>query len=930
MFKPVASQVNFARLSEEILAYWQKSKIFEKSVDRRPADKPYSFYDGPPFVTGLPHYGTLLPSMAKDVIPRYQTMKGYRVRRVWGWDCHGLPIENKVEEKLGLKNRREILAFGINNFIDECRKYVEAASSEWPWYVDHIGRWVDMKYAYRTMDLTYMESVIWVFKQLYDKGLIYQGNRVSLFCPRCSTPISNFEIAMDNSYRLMEDPAVTIKFQIHPATAGSKFKNVGILAWTTTPWTLPANRALVVDKNEEYVLLETKGEKLILAHKRVKKVLSEKYQILAKFKGEKLLGLSYWPLYNFFPADEKDFKVYDFAGMVNMEEGTGVVHSAPGFGEIDTQMSKHHGLTMVSAVDDEGRLTKEVKPWAGIYVKKADPLIISELQQRGLLFRREKITHRHPFCYRCQTPLIYKAQESWFVDIQKLKPQLLKTNKKINWVPEHFKFGRFQKSVENAPDWCISRNRYWATVMPVWRCKKCRDLSVFGSIKEIEVVTGEKVTDLHRNGVDHLTFKCDKCKGTKKRIPEVLDCWMESGSMPYAQWHYPFENKEDFKRSYPADYIIEYVGQVRAWFYVMHVVANALTQSESFKNVVVTGVMAGVDGRKMSKSYRNYPDPRAMLEKYGGDALRLYFMGSSVMLGKDINITEGGEFEEQVKKILLPLWNSYRYLVTFAKIYKFKKSQISTNALDRWIITRINQFNQEVSKSLDQYRLPDAVKELRFLTEDLSNWYIRRSRERFNRGDKDALATLHWVLVQFCLIAAPIIPFVTEEIYRNLTGKESVHLADWPKQEKVDQKLLTDMVWVRKVCELGNAARKEAGIRTRQPLKKLTVNSKQLTVELTGLIQDELNVKKVVFIKDKGELKVELDTKITPELLEEGKTRDLIREIQALRKKACLSLKQKIEVAGSWFPANPKLIEDLKQKVLAKKLVKANKLHVRI
>jgi isoleucyl-tRNA synthetase len=735
---------------------------------------------------------------------------------------------------------------------------------------------------------------------------------------------------MDDSYALKEDLAVTIKFKVHPLAGGSRFKGAYILAWTTTPWTLPANRALVVDRKERYLMVESAGEKLILAKKRAKRVLSGGYAILDEFGGEKLTGLSYQPLYNFFPANDKEFQIYDFAGMVNMKEGTGIVHSAPGFGEIDTRMGKHYGLTMALTVDDEGRLTEEVKPWAGVEVKKADSLITAELKRRKLLFRAEKIVHRYPFCYRCQTPLIYKAQESWFVDVQKLKPKLLATNKKITWVPGHLKTGRFQKGIESAPDWCISRGRYWATVMPVWQCEQCQDLTVFGSIREIENATGQKVMDLHRNGVDHLTFICQKCGGVKKRIPEVLDCWMESGSMPFAQFHYPFENKEELKRSYPADYVIEYVPQVRAWFYVMHVVASALMQAEAFRNVVVTGTITGNDGRKMSKSYHNYPDPYAMIEKYGGDALRLYFMGSPVMLGKDISITRGEEFEEQVKKILLPFWNSYRYLRMFADLHEFGKSPAADNILDQWLTARINQFNHKVNKALGHYRIPQAVKEIQPMVEQLSNWYIRRSRERFNQGNRAALATLHWALRQLCLITAPIIPFITEEIYRNLTGEESVHLADWPKAKLGSEKILRQMEWVRKVCELGHAARKAAGIRVRQPLKQLQIINYELQIdpELVDLIKDELNVKGVVFKEGEGELKVELETRMTPALLEEGKTRDLVREIQELRKKAGLDLTKQIVVKGPWFPTRPELVNYLKRKVLAKRWEKASRLHV--
>lgn len=955
MFKPVSAKVNFPEIEEEILRFWKKNKIFEKSVEQRPKDKEFVFYDGPPFVTGLPHYGTLLSSIAKDVIPRYQTMKGNRVKRVWGWDCHGLPIENKVEKKIGLENRREILKFGINEFIEECKKYVEKTSPEWKWYVDHVGRWVDFDNAYRTMDLNYMETVIWVFKQVFDKGLVYQGLKTLLYCTRCGTPVSKFEIAMDDSYAMMQDPAVTIKFRLKEG----KFRDSFILAWTTTPWTLPSNRALVVDENEKYVKVKTEEEKesLILAKKRLELTLQQrKFKVLQEFEGKQLLGLSYEPLYTFFPANKKDFKVYHYKGMVNMEEGTGVVHSAPGFGEIDTEIGRHYGLTLMFAVDDEGKFVNQVKKWAGVHVKDADEKIVKDLEERSLLFDSQIITHRYPYCYRCETPLIYKTVKAWFVEIQKIKKKMLSLNKNINWVPVHFKEGRFDYTIREAPDWCVSRTRYWATVMPIWKCQKCKNLKVAGSVKEIEKLSGEKVTDLHRTGVDHLVFKCENCGGTMKRIPEVLDCWFESGSMPYAQRHYPFENKERFESTFPADFIVEYTGQLRAWFYYLHALSTALFKSHSFKNVVVTGVLAGTDGRKMSKSYGNYPDPKDVLQKYGGDALRLYLMGSVIMLGRDMNITGGEEIKDQIKTVLLPLWNSYKYFVTFANLNSWSAGQqvsrknysvaslsscqaVKLNILDRWIISRLNQFNQSFTKFMDVYQIVPATQLIRGFVDDLSRWYIRRSRDRFVKGDKETLQTLYSVLVQFCLVTAPIIPFTTEEIFKNLTSKESVHLQDWPKAGKIDQKLLEEMETVRKICELGHAERKRLKIKVRQPLAEITVTASPDVIahfsarsekdngglEAIRLIKDELNIKKVKFVEGE-KLEVVLNVRLTPALKAEGEARELVREIQALRKKRGCRLDEKIVVtAPSWT----KEFEDyIKQKTMALKIRKGKRLAI--
>jgi len=945
MFKSIKAKPDFPALEEKILDFWKKNKIFEKSIKQRSKNNQFVFYDGPPFVTGLPHYGHLLGSIAKDVIPRYVTMKGKRVPRVWGWDCHGLPVEEKTEKKLGLKNRRDIEKIGIDKFINECRKYVSKTSAEWNWYIDHIGRWVDMKNDYRTMDLKYMESVIWVFKQIYDKGLIYQGLKTLLYCTRCGTPVSKFEIAMDDSYAMMKDPAVTIKFKIKEGkfknTFIAKHQTVFILAWTTTPWTLPSNRALVVDKEEKYVQIKVDGQKdlLILSKKRLKISLAEKeFKILDEFKGEKLIGFRYEPLYTFFPSNKKDFKIYHYKNMVSMEEGTGVVHSAPGFGEIDTEMGKHFGLTLMFGVDNEGKFVDEVKKWAGVYVKDADDKIIDDLEKRNLLFKKEIIVHRYPYCYRCETPLIYKSVKAWFINIQKIKKKMMVLNKNINWVPNYLKKGRVDYTIQEAPDWCISRTRYWATVMPVWQCEKCGEIKVVGSIKEIEEnsVKKEKVLDLHRTGVDNIKFKCSKCGGLMSRIPEVLDVWFESGSMPYGQKHYPFENKLVFEKTFPADYISEYTGQIRAWFYYLHALSTVLFKSHSFKNVIVSGVMTGTDGRKMSKSYENFPDPKNLLQKHGGDALRLYLMGSVLMLGRDMNITDGEAVKEQVKTVLLPFWNSYRFLVTFANLHHWQSPSIPKtskpkNILDCWIASRLNQFNQSFSSFMDKYYLPQATHLIKGFVDDLSKWYIRRSRDRFIDGDKKALETLHKTLVTFSKIIAPIAPFITEEIYKNLTDKDSVHLQDWPiiNDKLIDKKLEAQMTLVQQICELGHSERKRSNIKVRQPLKQLSIINYQLSIndQLLSLIKEELNVKKVTVRSGKDELKVKLDTQITPALKAEGRARDLIRQIQSLRKKKSCRLDQQITVTA---PDWPEQFENyIKKKTLAKKLSKGKELSIK-
>jgi len=905
-FKKPPTKVSFPELEKEVIKFWKKNKIFEKSVDQRPEDNIYTFYDGPPFITGLPHHGNLLPGIAKDVIPRFWTMKGKRVRRVWGWDCHGLPTENKVEEKLGLKSKKDIKKIGISRYIKECYAYVQNVSQEWEWYIDRIGRWVDFKNSYKTMDLNYMETVIWIFARIYKKGLIYKGRRTSLFCPRCSTPLSNFEIAMDNSYEMVEDPAITIKFKL-------KDKPVFILAWTTTPWTLPGNLALAIDKNKKYVEVESKNERYLLAQARLKTVFGDKkYKTIDTFPGKKLIGLEYEPLYHFFKTDKKDYRIYH-ADFVSMEEGAGVVHIAPGFGEDDANFGKQIGLSIIDHVDEEGKITNQVPPFVGLFVKNADPKIIADLQNRNLLFKQEKIHHSYPFCYRCHTPLIYKTQVAWYLKIDKIRPKMLATNENINWVPSHLKHGRFKQGMEAAPDWCLSRSRYWASPIPVWECP-CGQRYVPGSIAEIEKLSGQKVTNLHKPDIDQITIKCQECGKEIHRVPEVLDCWFESGSMPYAERHYPFEDKKRFKKEFPADYIIEYIAQTRGWFYTLHVIANALFESQSFNNVIVTGVIMGDDGRKMSKLFKNFPDPKLVLEKYGGEALRLYFMSGVIMIGENMNISER-EIEDKVKSVLLPLWNCYKYLITYANLHQWtpsidSQSESADHVLDQWIAAKTNQFTREFEKWLKKYHLPNATRLVQPYIEDLSRWYIRQSRERFVSGDKNALQTLWQTLVQFTKTVAPLMPFISEYFWQNLVlpfnkkAPESVHLEFYPKANEPDKTLLEKMTLVREICELGNAQRRKAGIKTRQPLKRFEILNSKLGInaELVKLIKQELNIKEVEIQTGKGDLKAKLDIKLTPELKTEGEARELIRQVQILRRKKELALTDKITIQTPRWP----------------------------
>ena len=928
-FKNIPQNISFAALEEETIKFWKDRKIFEKSIKSRPEGDNYSFYDGPPFITGMPHHGHLLSSIAKDVIPRYWTMKGKRVRRVWGWDCHGLPAENKVEEQLGLKSKKDIEAIGIKKYIDTCYSYVQNVSQEWPWYIDHVGRWVDLDHAYKTMDLNYMESVMWLFSEIYKKDLIYKGNRISLYCPRCSTPLSNFEIAMDNSYKDVEDPAISIKFKLTN-------RDAYILAWTTTPWTLPANLALAVNKDELYSEIKVNNENLILAKTRIETVLSDQpFEIVKEFKGEELLGLTYEPLYQYFETTQNDYKIYH-ADFVSMTDGTGIVHIAPGFGEDDAALGKQNNLSIISHVDDEGKIIDKVTPFANLFVKKADPLVIADLKDRNLLFKKDLITHSYPFCYRCGTPLIYKSQIAWYLNVQKIKDQMRSTNQNINWVPEHIKNGRFGQGIETAPDWCLSRSRFWASPIPVWECD-CGQRYVPSSVAELEAKSGQKITNLHKPEIDEVTITCDKCGKKVHRVPEVIDCWFESGAMPYAQLHYPFENKEFFEKSFPADYIVEYIGQTRGWFYTLHVLSNTLFQSESFKNCIVTGTMMGNDGRKMSKLFKNYPDPKMVLQKYGGDAMRLYLMSSVIMIGENINLDEK-EFDNQVKNVLLPLWNSFKYFLTYANLHDWSPESTnseSKNPLDKWIQNKTNQLTANISENLEKYNIPEATRLIEPFVNDLSRWYIRQSRDRFVSGDKDALQTLWFVLIQFSLTTSPIIPFITEYFWQNLVVSidknkpESIHLEYYPTNKSVDQKIIDDMTLVQQICEQGNMIRKTKTISTRQPLAKLTVSTNQninLDQDLIDIIKNELNVKNIEIIKSKEALQIVLDTTLTPQLIAEGEARDLIRSIQNLRKEAKLDLQDKIKIYASNWPTN--FEADILTKTLAKSIEKSDSLKI--
>ena len=1139
---------------KEILKFWKENKIFEKTLAKDSPQGEFVFYDGPPFATGLPHYGSLLSSIAKDVFCRYKTMRGYHVRRRWGWDCHGLPIENMIEKRLGLKSKKDIEEMGVEKFNETCRSAVLETADAWKEYIERVGRWVEFDNAYMTMDNSFMESVWWALKQLWDKELIYEGRKVLMYCPRCETPLAKAEVAMDNSYKTVTEEAVTVKFKVKDHKKHGLPENTYLLAWTTTPWTLPGNVALAINQLLIYCKLNLKSkisnlknedkenEYIILAKERLS-ILSEPYDIVDEFSGEKLIGLEYEPLYNI-PAVKNSNKKAHYvvsADFVTTEDGTGIVHIAPMHGEDDYNVGVKYDLPIIPLLDQSGHYNDNAPEIVrGFYIKKGERYIKEDLEKRGLIFAKQSHTHSYPHCHRCETPLYYSALSSWFINIQKVKNRLVQLNEKINWQPEHLKHGRFLNIVEGAPDWNISRNRYWASPLPIWKCqqnlksnpsadgsnlksgkvscgkeiligsidelkkhtkksgnryfvmrhgegehnikdalnfsfenshkypltekgrkqvldgikelkkekidlilysdflrtketaflvaenldlgvenliadKRLRELdahffdekkiqeyrsyfkekeeefyknspngenlndlkrrvgdflyeidkkfrgknilivshagpiwmmfSVAGGLNEKESIvlrnkiriknndneiikTGEIkkldlcllphnknfTLDLHRPYIDEVELICSDCGGQTKRVPEVLDGWFESSSMPFAEYHYPFENKEQFEKRFPGDFVAEYIAQTRTWFYYMHAIASMLFGDISFKNVVSTGTILAEDGSKISKSKGNFTDPLLNMDKFGADALRYYLMAGPVMQAEDIKFSDN-ELKETHGKIINILWNSFKFYDLYKAEYDGKTSaRESENVLDRWILSLLDNLIVEVSDSLDEYNTVKAGRPIKDFISGFSTWYVRRSRERVKSADaKDkqfALATMREVLNELTKLIAPIMPFTAEAIYKGggAGKKESVHLEEWAVaslnlKSKIsnlifEEKIFEEMEEVRKIVSLGLEARAKAGIKVRQPLASLKIKSKisnlkSEEIQLLGLIKDELNIKEIIF-SDEVLGEVELDTEISPELKEEGNLRDLIRSLQDLRKKAGLNTSQKI------------------------------------